>query len=62
MVRNIADRVAVFQRGQLVELAETETLFANPANNYTRTLISAVPVVSQSEIALRGKLAAGASV
>ena len=62
VVRNIADRVAVFQRGQLVELAETETLFANPANNYTRTLISAVPVVSQSEIALRGKLAAGASV
>ena len=62
VVRNIADRVAVFQRGQLVELAETETLFENPANSYTRTLISAVPVVSQPEIALRDKLAAGASV
>ena len=59
VVRNIADRVAVFQRGRLVELAPTETLFANPTDSYTRTLISAVPVVSQPEIALRDKLAAG---
>ena len=62
VVRNIADRVAVFQRGRLVELAETEVLFEDPANSYTRTLISAVPVVSQPEIALRDKLAAGANV
>ncbi len=61
VVRNIADRVAVFQRGQLVEFAATEALFENPANSYTRALISAVPVVSQSEIALRNKLAAGAA-
>ena len=62
VVRNIADRVAVFQRVQLVELAKTETLFENPANSYTRTLISAVPVVSQPEIALRDSLASGANV
>ena len=62
VVRNIADRVAVFQRGQLVEMAATEALFENPRNSYTRTLISAVPVVSQPEIVLRDKLAAGASV
>ncbi len=62
VVRNIADRVAVFQRGQLVELAATETLFENPANPYTRTLISAVPVVSEPELALRNALAAGAAV
>lgn len=62
VVRNIADRVAVFQRGQLIELATTEALFENPTNSYTRTLISAVPVVSQPEIALRDNLAAGARV
>ena len=61
VVRNIADRVAVFQRGQLVELAVTEALFKNPTNSYTRQLISAVPVVSQSEIALRDTLAARAT-
>ncbi len=60
VVRNIADRVAVFQRGQLVELAATEALFEKPTNSYTRQLISAVPVVSHSEITLRDTLAAGA--
>ncbi len=59
VVRNIADRVAVFQRGRLVELAPTETLFTQPDNTYTRALISAVPVVSADEIALREKLATG---
>lgn len=57
VVRNIADRVAVFQGGKLVELAATEKLFEQPENDYTRTLISAVPVVSPEEIALRSRLA-----
>ncbi len=59
VVRNIADRVAVFQHGRLVELAKTETVFEQPASSYTRSLISAVPVVSTDEIALRDRLAAG---
>ncbi len=57
VVRNIADRVAVFQKGRMVELAETETLFATPRSDYTRTLISAVPAVSTEETALRDGLA-----
>lgn len=56
VVRNIADRVAVFQQGKLVELAATEALFSAPQTEYTRSLISAVPVVSQEEIALRERL------
>lgn len=59
VVRNIADRVAVFQSGRLVELAPTETLFANPSDDYTRALMSAVPVVSAPEVALREALATG---
>lgn len=59
VVRNIADRVAVFQHGRLVELAHTETLFTHPVSAYTRALISAVPVVSAEEIALRERLATG---
>ena len=59
VVRNIADRVAVFQRGRLVELEQTEALFARPDSAYTRALISAVPVVSAEEVALRERLATG---
>ena len=56
VVRNIADRVAVFERGKLAEIAQTEALFANPQHGYTRRLIGAVPVVSREEAALRDRI------
>ncbi|NOZ31724.1 MAG: ABC transporter ATP-binding protein [Alphaproteobacteria bacterium] len=56
VVRNIADRVAVFEKGRLIELAATETLFTRPQTPYTRALISAVPVVSEEEERLRQRL------
>lgn len=43
-VRYFADRVAVIHGGQLVELADTEELFANPLHPYTEALLSAIPV------------------
>ncbi|MBT8476082.1 MAG: ATP-binding cassette domain-containing protein [Alphaproteobacteria bacterium] len=57
VVRNVADRVAVFQFGKLVELAETTEIFEDPKTAYTRSLISAVPVVSDEEFKLRQRLA-----
>lgn len=57
VVRNIADRVAVFEKGQLVELDTTENIFLHPQQAYTRRLISAVPVVSESEAQQRDLLA-----
>ncbi len=56
VVRNIATRVAVFEKGKLVELSPTETIFANPQHPYTRRLIGAVPVVTAEEAELRGRL------
>lgn len=56
IVRNIADRVAVFQYGKLVELAETTALFTQPKEEYTRNLIRAVPVVGADEVELRNTL------
>lgn len=44
VVRFITDRVAVISKGKIVELAETEELFAHPLHPYTRSLLSAVPV------------------
>ncbi len=46
VVRHIADRVAVMQKGRIVELAETETLFTSPAASYTRHLIEAMPAAA----------------
>ena len=56
VVRNIADRVAVFERGRLVELNRTGKIFSDPDHDYTRRLIGAVPVVTAEEVRLRDRL------
>ncbi len=40
VVHGLADRVAVMQRGRIVEQAPTAQIFAAPAHSYTRTLIA----------------------
>lgn len=44
VVRYIADRIAVIHNGVIVELSDTEKLFANPLHPYTRALLSAIPL------------------
>lgn len=43
VVRFITDRIAVINKGEIVELAETEELFKHPLHPYTKALISAIP-------------------
>lgn len=43
VVRFICDRIAVIHKGKIVELAESEELFAHPFHPYTRALLSAIP-------------------
>ena len=43
VMRFICDRIAVIHKGTIVEMAETETLFAHPLHPYTRALLSAIP-------------------
>ncbi len=43
LVRYVSHRVAVMYLGRVVELAPTETLFAEPAHPYTRALLAAAP-------------------
>ncbi|WP_374928405.1 dipeptide ABC transporter ATP-binding protein [Kytococcus sedentarius] len=43
VVRHVCDRVAVMRRGELLEVAPTEELWAAPRTEYTRSLIEAIP-------------------
>jgi peptide/nickel transport system ATP-binding protein len=43
VVRQMCDRVGVMKDGNLVEVAETEALFAEPQHPYTRDLLSLMP-------------------
>lgn len=44
VMRFICDRICVIHKGVLVELAETEELFAHPTHPYTQALLSAIPM------------------
>jgi len=44
VVRFICERIAVIHKGKIVELAESEQLFAHPLHPYTKALLSAVPM------------------
>lgn len=43
VVKYICDRIAVMQRGRIVEIAPTASLFDNPVHPYTQQLLKAVP-------------------
>ncbi|MFL6215314.1 MAG: ABC transporter ATP-binding protein [Blastocatellia bacterium] len=44
VVKHIADRVAVMYRGEIVEEADTEEIFARPLHPYTQALLASIPV------------------
>jgi peptide/nickel transport system ATP-binding protein len=48
-VRSLAHYVAVMRYGKIVESGETETIFARPAQDYTKTLLAAELPIEQSE-------------
>jgi len=61
VVKHVSDRVAVMYVGQIVELATTEAIFAQPRHPYTAALLRAVPVpdphAASGDVALTGEVA-----
>jgi ABC-type dipeptide/oligopeptide/nickel transport system ATPase component len=43
-VATISDRIAVMNKGEIVECAKTQDIFMHPQHAYTRTLISSLPL------------------
>jgi peptide/nickel transport system ATP-binding protein len=46
VIRQMCDRVGVMRHGQLLEVAETETLFTAPQHEYTKHLLDLMPKFS----------------
>lgn len=61
VVGHMSDRVAVMYLGRMMEIAPTNSLFANPRHPYTEALLSAVPIPEvgqekQKRIVLQGDI------
>jgi ABC-type oligopeptide transport system ATPase subunit len=45
VVRYLCDRIAVLHAGRIVEQGETESIYTDPQDPYTRALLSAIPTL-----------------
>lgn len=60
LVRHVSHRVAVIYLGRIVEIGDSETLFARPAHPYSQALLSAAPSLDPDDrgnaVHLQGEL------
>ena len=60
VVRHVSDRIAVMYLGKIVEMADAQSLYLQPAHPYTKALLSANPRMdsadTQERIVLKGDI------
>lgn len=62
MIKHISDRVGVMYLGKMMELAESDELYARPLHPYTKALLSAIPIPDpelekkRKEVRLQGEV------
>jgi oligopeptide/dipeptide ABC transporter ATP-binding protein len=56
VVRHVSSRIAVMYLGEIVELAEAESLYAGPAHPYAEALLSAVPQIDDGTTPRRERI------
>lgn len=54
MVEYISDRIAVINKGTLLEIGKTEEIIHNPVHSYTKSLLDAIPSIEAKKGSLLG--------
>jgi ABC-type oligopeptide transport system ATPase subunit len=49
----MSDRIAVMNKGKIVEEGEAESVYSDPKNEYTKALLAAVPVPDPRKMQIR---------
>lgn len=55
VMRNVSTKIAIMYLGKICEIAPTRTFYEAPLHPYTQMLLSAIPVISLEEEALKPK-------
>jgi len=49
VIRYMCDRMAVMQKGRIVEIGHVNEIFVNPVDSYTKTLLSSLPQLHEKK-------------